>query len=262
MLAIAVLLTANLSGCSSDESEPAAVAQTDPPRLPDPQQLTFDFGFFDGAAELDKADRDTHLNFINAYLRVVVLDAMAQLTLAPPVAVFALALHTPPSLQEDGSWIWVYTWVDGVEETQVRLRGLPAGNRVEWELRLTARHAQPPLDAVVWFQGSTAENGDEGRWFFNDLDEPEHPLCGEIAWGDAGTGRHLTFISHEPETTGDTLRFSDNDPEFAVEFNQAVSGSQWYMRWHADGSGSLRVPDYNGGQPACWDERQRDVDCH
>jgi hypothetical protein len=33
------------------------------------------------------------------------------------------------------------------------------------------------------------------------------------------------------------------------------------ITWYPDGSGSIQVPDYNGGLKACWDVHQNDVVC-
>ena len=34
-------------------------------------------------------------------------------------------LTVPPTPQADGSWLWIYTWSDGTDEAQIRLRGTP-----------------------------------------------------------------------------------------------------------------------------------------
>ena len=90
------------------------------PALPSAERLAFDFAFFQEPAAPDRASRQ---NFFNAYIRAAVANAVTHLVLVPPVAAFSLALHTVPSPQEDGSYLWIYTWVNGAEERQVRLRG-------------------------------------------------------------------------------------------------------------------------------------------
>ncbi|NNE43954.1 MAG: hypothetical protein HKN12_07080, partial [Gemmatimonadetes bacterium] len=106
ILPAAMLLTvANLNGCFSETSTGPDAATSEAPALPAPENMTFDFGFFDQGATMQReAGRE---NFVNAYLRVVIVSAVVDLMLAPPIHAFALALHTPPSLQDDGSWIWV-----------------------------------------------------------------------------------------------------------------------------------------------------------
>ena len=261
-VAFLLIMTIAMVGCESDSPTTPENGATDAaPLLPNATRLNFDLSFFAPGEALEKSGDKSHDNFVNAYLRAVVLEAMAHLVLTPPVTAFSLALNTPPSPQDDGSWIWVYTFVDGDEEVQIRLRGLPVGDRVEWELWVSASDTDPPLDEALWFYGATREDGDEGQWTFLDLEEPGHPVCGEIAWGSDAMGDYLTFTSRELDSDGDTLRFTDANPNFSIVYTDDSSSEQWFIRWHADGSGSLRVPDYNGGAEACWDDRQRDVDC-
>ncbi len=255
--ALMLLLSLNLGGCSENDS-PTETPQATAPALPDPAELTFDFGFFDQGATLDKAGAGVHENFVNAYLRAVVLQAMAELTLAAPVGAFAVALHTVPEAQADGAWIWSYTWNGYRHPISVALRGLPAGDRVLWEMRIGAGTAAP---TALWFEGSTGAGGRSGQWLFHDLDDPAQPVCGEIAWGRDQDGRFLQFTSRELESNGDVLRFNDADPDFAITFVPGTGEAESFIRWRADGTGSLRVPDYNGGSEACWDRWQENVDC-
>ena len=73
--AIIFLLILNLGGCSDEDSSPTALEQAQAPTLPDPEILEFDFSFFDSAAEMEKNADGVHDNFVNAYLRAVVLSA-------------------------------------------------------------------------------------------------------------------------------------------------------------------------------------------
>ncbi|RKZ17924.1 hypothetical protein DRQ50_04495 [bacterium] len=262
LAALMFLLALNLGGCSDDDNSPTATPGTQAPALPNPELLTFDFDFFDGAETLarngEKSGDNNHDNFVNAYLRAVVLEAMAQLTLAGPVGAFSLALHAVPEAQDDGAWIWTYDWNDYKYPVRLALRGLPAGDHVRWELRVGDQNGPP---TALWFEGSTNGDGSEGHWLFHDLDDPAQSICGEISWGGGLTGNHLEFVSREDGSVGDTLRFTDADPDFSVEFMPGDESELWFIRWHNDGTGSLRVPDYNGGAEACWDRWQENVEC-
>ena len=206
---------------------------------------------------LDKSS-GIHDNFVNAYLRAVVLGAMADLTLSGPVGAFALALHAVPEAQDDGAWVWTYDWNGYKYPLRLALRGLPAGDHVQWEMRVGDQSGPP---TALWFEGSTNGDGREGRWLFHDLDHPDAPVCGEIAWGDGAAGRYLEFVSREPESDGDILRFNEADPDFIITFTPGTGKDEWFIRWHADGTGSLRVPDYNDGMESCWDQWQENVVC-
>jgi len=201
-------------------------------------------------------------NFFNAYLRVVVIDLMLNYYLTPPVAAFALALHTVPSPQEDGSWIWVYTFVDGEEELQIRLRGLPVGDNVAWELRVNAPDAVPPLENVLWFEGATRNEGQFGEWTFYDFTIDGEPEVSTVEWGDSLDGEYLTITALYGEDEGDVLNFNHNAPENSIEYEDASTGDDWFIHWNtATGTGSLMVLDYNEGLEACWDVDQNDIEC-
>ncbi len=251
------LIALSLGGCSDDETSTTAADVPAPPTLPAPEQFAFDFSFFDSGSQPGKAAGDSD-NFVNAYLRTIILDAMAHLVLAGPVGAFSAAVHTVPVAQDDGSWVWTYTWQHGPDPLYIILRGIPAVSVVEWELSLATVN-QP--DPVLWFSGTTNGNGDHGHWLFHDLDSNDHPVNGEIAWGNDTDGHYLEFVSHELDNMDNTLRFTEDYPNFLIEYTPGNGGDQSFVQWHASGTGSLRVPDYNGGLEACWDEIQQDVDC-
>lgn len=259
LAAIMLMLVLSLGGCSDETASPTALTQDKAPTLPDPAAITFDFSFFDGAAEMEKGGDGRHANFVNAYLRAVLLGAVADLTLAPPVGAFAVALHTVPVAQEDGAWIWTYDWHDYRYPLRIALRGLPAGDHVQWEMRIGPGGVDP---TALWFAGATSGDGQQGHWLFHDLDDPDQPVCGEIAWGDDDNGRFLQFTSRELESNGDVLRFNDAHPSYAITFTPATGDGDSFIRWNADGTGSLLVPDFNDGLEACWDQWQENVDCN
>lgn len=252
------LLALSLGGCSEDAAPPTATETAAAPTLPAASSLQFDFSFLDAAQQKDKAAGD-YDNFVNAYLRSVVLGAVAHLVLVAPVSTFEAALNTVPVAQADGSWIWGYDWQYGPDPIHVSLRGMPNGDVVEWEMSLS------PIGSslsVVWFDGTTNGDGEEGHWTFYDLDSEDTPVSGEISWGQTDSGHYLQFTGLDEDGLNDTLRFADNDPEFQITYTPGDGSDLSFIRWHADGSGSLMVPDYNEGLEACWDIYQRDVDCN
>ena len=254
---ILLLVTLNLAACSDTSTAPENDPATSAPVLPEAETLSFDFRFFTESDLPAKAAGD-HDHFVNAYLRAVVLDAMGRLVLAAPVSAFSAALNTTPVPDEDGSWVWSYDWTDGQEVVTIVLRGLPDGEQVAWSLGLRPSGTDQVFE---WFHGTTMDDGQTGHWSFRDLDDPEFPVVGEISWGLLGDGHFLQFLSLEEDSHGDTLRFEDRDPEYAILFTEGLNNQISHIRWNADGSGSLRVPDYNGGLQACWDTYQRNTVC-
>lgn len=257
IVVVLFLLTINLNGCSDSTTSPDTVSSEDPPVLPAAEQLQFDFSFFDNAPQLEKS-RGEYDHFVNAYLRTVVLDVMAKLVLAAPVSAFSAAVHTVPVAQNDGAWLWTYEWRHPEGPVDIILRGIPAGEVVEWQLSL---RPQGLNESVLWFSGTTNGTGSEGHWEFQDLDNPDHPVSGEIAWGDSDGGSYLEFVCREPDNNGDVLRFNDTDPDFSITFTPGDGSAASFIRWNVSGAGSLLVPDYNDGAEACWGEDLRNIDC-
>lgn len=259
--AVLGLMTLATTGCL-DESPTSPVDPTDDaPVLPATENLTFPLGFFDQGAAMQRAAGKDH--FFNAYVRVVVVHTIVDLMLTPPIAAFALALNTPPSPQDDGSWIWVYTYVNGSEEAQIRLRGkFVGGERVAWELRVTNQHEVPALDNVVWFEGETDDEGEAGFFLFHDVFEDANPVSGRLDWGADSQGDFLRLTDLD-DNPNDTLEYREVGTRKSLTFSDASSpGLGWFVKWEeSDGTGSLQAPDYNGGLEACWDEHQNDTVC-
>lgn len=258
MLALSALMLAQV-GCSQDTPlTPGTSNTSEAPVLPDPQRLSVDLGFFADGKSADKSQN----HFFNAYLRAVIVTAMTELVLAPPVAAFSVALHTPPSHQADGSWIWVYTHVQGLEEVQIRLHGLPVDDGVQWSLYVSDNNPAHPINNELWFDGSTANEGDEGAWTFYDFNLDGKPAVAELQWGESDRGTYLSLTALEGEDAGNVLTYLQDGPLCSIEFQEAVDGNPWYIRWNEDdGTGSLQVPDYNYGEVGCWDSYQQDRLC-
>ncbi len=258
----AILALALLAGCSDDNPTLPGQSQEQAPTLPDPGMLTMDLHFFDGGKALDKAFGQQ--NFYNAYLRAVIVSAATELILAPPIAAFSLALHTTPTPQSDGSWLWIYTWSRDGDEARIRLRGALAGaDSVAWELRVTFDEGGQHFENELWFDGTTTDDGNTGHWTFYDFKQDGSPAVGELDWrGEDADHAQLRLAALAGDDAGDSITFTADGDERRIDYVDAPEAQTWYVRWNeADGTGSLQVPDYNGGQEACWDEQQFDVEC-
>jgi hypothetical protein len=227
--------------------------------LPPADLLNFDYEFFNRQQKPEELASQT--NYFNARVRVAVIQVITEFILTPPVTAFSLALHTVPSPQPDGSYLWVYTYVDGEEEAQIRLRGKPVGNRVEWELRVSSTEGDPPFTNELWFDGETVRDGRSGFLRFHDFNLDGKPVIARIDWNADSEVEELEFTDLY-ENPGDKLSFQATDALHTIDFLDASESEVWFIRWNPqDGSGSLRAPDYNNAQEACWDRRQEDVAC-
>ena len=253
----AVLFAILIAGCSDDSVNAPDPQPTDQaPPLPDPSRLGIDLSFFDAGS----AKAIGQENFFNAYLRAVIVSAVTDLVLVPPVTAFSLALNTTPTPQPDGSWIWVYTYVREAEEAQIRLRGRVEGETVQWSLRVSI-----PGEGIadeLWFDGTTQSDGDIGTWTFYDFSLAGKPAVAELRWRNVAESQALELEALHGEDAGDAITFAHTGDRCRIDFTDAGTDEVWFIRWNeADGTGSLQVPDYRNGAESCWDEQQYDVDC-
>lgn len=257
LAALAAMLLGS-TGCFEESTTGPSASADEAPALPAPERLSFDFGFFQEPSSLDRA---SHQNFFNAYVRAAVAGAITHLVLTPPVAAFTVALHTLPSPQEDGSYLWIYTWVRGSDESQIRLRGTPLGDgRAAWEMRVSS--TIEGLDNDLWFAGETWNDGDGGSWQFHDPAQDDAPHVARLEWDTDAHGDYLRFTD-DATNPGDALEYREDGALHSFTFDDYdAEALSWFVKWDAVlGNGSLRAPDYNGGQVACWDENQIDTVC-
>ncbi len=142
------------------------------------------------------------------------------------------------------------------------MHGLPAGDSVQWALFVSDNNPAHPIDNELWFDGETSQEGQTGSWTFYDFRLPGKPAVADLLWGDDDRGNYLALMCLEGEDAGNMLTYLQNGPLRSIEFQEDQAQDPWYIRWNEDdGSGSLLVPDYNYGEPACWDSHQRDTVC-
>lgn len=289
-----VLITALLGfqACSSDDDPVAPVDDTSAaPALPDMSTMTMDLSFF-GLAGLDQASIERGApsqellaastgkdNFINAAVRVLFVQLTFCAVFEPPVAAFALAIHSVPQHQDDGSYLWTYIFVDGQIEYNIFLYGKDEGSYVAWRMEVSTNNPDMPLDHFVWFDGEAMKDDSEGYWQFY-----EPVLAPAVAAGTApaetpgersiridwlntpGHVHRLTLLNNKEgsEDEGDNVVFNTSPSVCSIEFNDVSTTETYSIVWYRDGSGYLLVPDYpvdDPGTKACWDSRQYDVVC-
>lgn len=289
LIGVAALL-ASFQACSQDDNPVDTQNQVStPPALPDASTMTMDLSFFapaasDASSIENGSPTGTLLsasvgkeNWINAAVRVLYVNLVFCAAFEPPVAAFALAIHSVPQRQPDGSWLWTYIFVDeGGAEYSIFLYGTPAGLHNEWRMEVTTNNPAMPLDHFTWFDGEALRDGSSGYWqFYTPLEyvpagsgggagaTPGVPSV-RIDWMHAGGNVHeLSILVNEAgsEAEGDTVVFHTSPNASYIRVTDVSAGAEYDIVWYSDGSGSLQVPDYNGGERACWDTRQYNIEC-
>jgi hypothetical protein len=282
---MAMLLAAwMLPACSSeDNSNPMDTGYpVDAPRLPSMSTMVFNLQFFNidtpqvsqqsietgkpDGQELRTAASANRTNFINAFVRALYVQLLMYDVLEEPIGAFALAIHSIPQDQDDGSWLWTYIFVEDGMEYSIFLYGTPdAGDDyVDWRLEVSTNHPSNSLDHFVWFDGRTYNDDSQGFWQFYDPSLPAPHTSGRIDWQNPSATEHrLSIEVNGPDHPdyGDTLEFFETSFLATIDNYDAGDDQRGNITVQSDGSGSLTVPDYNNGEKACWDTEQKDTDC-
>lgn len=262
------------------------------PSLPSTSTMLMDVSFFE-SAQVDQdaveegylkaadlgAGQSFKLNFLNAAVRVLYLNVVVYSALVEPVAAFALAAHSVPQPQPDGSWLWTYIFVGGSAEYGIYLYGKQVGEYVEWRMEVSSTEASMPLDHFIWFEGQVQNDDSYGYWQFYEPEEsvpaPAVSYAGEglrtpgiqtirIDWENVSSAEHsLVFLVNKPGVPeeGSTLTFSESPSLSSIDFYGTQDDISGNISWYPDGSGSIGWPDYRDGVKSCWDTLQYDTLC-
>ena len=258
-----------VAGCGSDATKPAVSAAPD---LPPTDSWNIDFSAFDQAGALAPFETQgamattTRANFLNAALRVAFVRTAAVIVLTPPSLAFAAAIHAQPTAAGDSTWLWTYSWTDSANQAlAIHLTGRVHPDHVDWELRLTNPNADPPLQGFLWYSGESSLLSFSGYWILNKNVGGEAVPVARIDWTRSAPGnRSLAFENLEEgsENAGDTMTYEVQTPSASLIYHDASSSVDSAIAWNfLTGAGSIQVPDYNDGEPACWDAQRDDVAC-
>lgn len=267
-LALSLLATLALFGCSEDVTTPESEA----PALPPTSTMNVDLSFFaDNNPTARLSGEPSHDNFLSAALIATTVNLTMVAVFTPPALAFQTAIGTAPEQQEDGSWLWTYGWQDTQEHVvsiQLQAWHDALGNAIDWELRVSDNQAEPPYEDFVWFTGQSSTVEDTGYWIFYDrADAGETARGGEsravvqVDWSvedESHRSLVITAIDEMDENVGDSLTYALDATIGSMTFYDASADESSDITWdELTGAGSIQ----SGGVRACWNESQEDVEC-
>lgn len=266
------LLALTLAAC--DSAGPDDVEEDlpeDPPEVVPPDAFDMDVDLFSGedpaAQQAMAAKNSEHAHFTNAALRVWPVSVAVGAFLIVPTAVTGAALDADPAVN-DGTWIWEAT-VDTTEAMTFRLEGTPDGQHVDWRMYVTVPEPPQgdPLDDFELYTAETTLDGTSGAWtlFYPFDGEQTEVLNADFTVTD-DDAKEITF--HVPDTfdeyAGHTVYYAVDGPARTFEWTQGEgdAASTVLVTWDAEThAGSITAPNYNDGEPACWDAELVNVAC-
>ncbi len=289
-LSIVLLFSFSLAGCSSEDAIQAPESSS-PPTLPSVSTMSMNLSLFESAEQeaallkayeknepFPSAALESKFNFLNAAVRVLFIDVVVLTAMAEPVAAFALAIHSVPQPQSDGSYLWTYIFVDKSIEYSIFLRGKNVGEYVEWRMEVSSTDSDLPLDHFTWFEGIVNNDERSGYWqFYEPVEDtaaiqtaletlpsatPGSP-CIRIDWMNGEEESELVILvnSGDSPQEGLTLEFHESATTSSIELFDPETQETGTILWHTDGSGSIEWFDYRNGEISCWDTLQFDTEC-
>lgn len=271
-LALLALFVPMLAGCGKEPTAPIVNA-SEAPAVPPAASMKFDFGFFDqnGAAQTYAAHpngADATLeasNWINAVVRVVYINLTVADMFTPPIQALQAAFSTTPVLGDDGWYTWSYAFSDSGHNVSLKLRGRIDGAVVTWRMQVTDPQAVPAMQDFLWFSGETRLQNDRGFWIFNDRRNGGEVAVARLDWNSvAERDRSLSFRNVDTMSPdyNDQLEYRVADAIVSMTFHDESANQNSDITWNeTTGTGSLLMPDYNGGLRACWDAHQQNTTC-
>jgi len=179
---------------------------------------------------------------------------------------FAGAFATTPSAQPDGSWLWSYSMLDGWLKYDLALTGRVNNGQTEWTMYVTTTGRTRNASSFLWMTGTTAANGLSGSWQIYDMDAPSaSTTLLRIDWTRDASGGITSFwlnnrVGHPGY--GDYLTYSLSQNEATLEYSKSGGSYSSDLRWNlTTTAGSVRMPLYNSGSEACWDEQHINMSC-
>jgi hypothetical protein len=266
---LAVLLVA---GCDSGPED--GLAPTPVPAA----AFAFDSSFPQSAslAELDPAQASADpsgafgFNFLNAALRVVIVNTAVGANLVLPTAITEAVTQNEPSIV-DGVWIWNGTTRVGDWNVNARLEGEIVGDGEEaaWDLFLSGANVttgESYSDRRL-YSARAALDGSEGSWqLFYDIDGVSTEVLNATFVVRAEDDREITFrvpqSNPDTEARGASVRYAADGTRRVFDWQETTATQTHLVEWtDPAGAGFIEAWNYNNGQRACWDASLNDVAC-
>ena len=238
----------------------------DPPVMPPASSMSPDFNYFDEGG--DESGRvDVVNSWVYAATNVTVYSAILGSTLIVPVTAYKVALTQDVTFDADlGLWIWAYDVnVGSAGEFSVKLTAEIHGAEVLWTGSISKAGV---FENFVWFEGTSAINGESGSWtLYESFANPTPWLSAEWEKSDVDGKANVTFTV---EKEGNSLNSSISYTASATgDFNRSVvivdthADNTITVDWHSvEKNGRVKsAAHFQDDAFHCWDSQLQDVDC-
>lgn len=276
VLALVMMVGIVFAACKKDKGKP--------PVVPPAGTMVIDFSDFSlsgkkGVAfsEAIKDIPDPEENYMFSSQMAAIWNNIINVDLAVPVAAFKQALNNNPTWIADKTWEWSFNITGIAGSFSARLVGKNVADGAEWEMYIK-KEGTPAFDEFLWFSGTTAADGNSGRWILNRNNEFPQPFL-QIDWTKTGTDISMvkyTYIRQNNDSgQPDPFRTSyieygkqtgTYDSYFSVRIYEPVVIQDFVtvmIEWDSTtGAGRVKaLHKFSDEDWHCWNDEKFNVDC-
>ena len=252
-LASIILAISLLISFTSCDKEPV----NERPELPPLESLVMDFSDFSEQQPGGmKSTEVSYENFLHAYLSVAFWNVASTVTLAVPVAAYAVALNQDPEYLGDHTWEWAFDFPLGQLNYTATLTGERISNE-EFSMEMVISLAGFPDQGVKWFDGIVRYDHTHATWnLFKDgtvkVLEAEWNKDFETEEADLT----YTYVETGQEETGSYILLEYMPEEFYdASYTISLAAGMTVIKWNTETiEGRVKAPNkYEDSDWHCWD---------
>ncbi len=228
LVMIAIFTLGINSGCKKNKGNP--------PVLPPAESMTIDFSnFVSGKKSIEsftdlKGIENSSWEFaalVAGYWRSII-----SVTLAVPVASFALAIQNNPVYLDTKTWQWSYNATIIVNQVSVtykaRLTGQIRDTDVQWKMYIS-KEGTGAFPEFVWFEGTSNLDGTGGQWILNHSSQYPEPVL-QIDWTKSGAS--IGTIKYTYVRALNNSRVADPFKDSYIEYGKTSASLNAYYNIH------------------------------
>lgn len=261
LLALAIVLP---TGCKKDEGTP--------PDLPPSGSFVMDFSDFQNTNKslmnLTDSTDTTYGNFAFSVINVSVWNAIITVGLAVPVAAFVESFNHEPELNDEGWWVWTYSFDVWSATYTAKLHGKLENNTVNWEMYISKTGLGSFTD-FLWYTGESNLENTSGSWILYNKPTDATELL-EITWeaesdGSAASIKYENVVPNGPENGGYIEYGKTTDVNYDAFYDIYNKGKDnlTSIKWNRESkAGTVKDIDFFADEEwHCWNAEFIDVTC-
>jgi hypothetical protein len=250
-----------LFACSDDALSP----DSDPPILPDLENIAPDIDFFESNTPGQGPFDELYSNYYEGSNYALSGFLTYSIFASFPAAFLSFTEGVEPEFK-DGKWVWTYSHSFDGESFELRIEADAdiINDRIDWEIFLSIDSADVEFNVenFLFLNGFTNLNGSIGEWgFFIPDDGAGESAAFTTKWNiQSATERDLEIRISDPDEISDfVMEYSQSGTEHWMDYSDFVGQEIIQIYWNtANNTGYIQIDD----ERKCWaDNFTNEVSC-